>query len=411
LSHIDVVTGLDIGTTKVCAVIAELTEGEQPNVIGVGISSCAGLKKGIVVEMESTIASIRDAIGKAERMAGEHVQSVVVGVTGEHIACLNSRSVIAINHPGREIVESDLDRLMENAKNIVLPPEREIIHAIPRWYSIDGQKGMSSPVGMHGNRVEMETHIVTGLSSFIQNVVKCVHEAGLTVDATVLEPIAAGESVLTDAEKDLGVAVVDIGGGTSDLAIYVDGEVTYSAAVPIGGTHVTKDIAIGLRADPDEAERAKIGYGHATLPEEQEMDGFSVTGLGSAKTRTLPKKVLVEIIEPRMSELCSLVMDKIDDFGGDSTLPAGIVFTGGGSQIRGLAELATSISGLPARVGSPNGLTGLIESISSPSYSTAVGLVLFWNKYHFERESYGGEGLLSGLVRRIRELFAKLTGH
>lgn len=411
MSNIDIVTGLDIGTTKVCAIIAELAVGEQPNVIGYGISPCSGLKKGVVVDLDATVAAIKDAVNKAERMSGEQIHSVVVGVTGEHVACLNSRSVIAINNPGREIVEGDLDRLMENAKNIVLPPEREIVHAIPRWYSIDGQKGISSPVGMHGNRLEMEAHIVTGLSSFIQNVVKCVHDAGLTVDATVLEPIAAGESVLTDVEKDLGVAVVDIGGGTSDLSIYLDGQVAYTAAVPVGGNHVTKDIAIGLRADTDEAERAKVGYGHASLPDDQAMEAFSVTGLGSAKTRTLPKKVLSEIIEPRMAELCSLVMDKIEEFGGATPLPAGIVYTGGGAQIRGLAELSAHITELPARVGDPKGVTGLVESISTPSYSTAVGLVLFWNKYHFERESDSGEGILSRLIGRIRELFARITGH
>lgn len=399
------VVGLDIGTTKICAVIAEMIEGEAPNVIGVGITPCVGLRKGVVVDLDSTTAAIKDAVQKAERMAGEEVQSAVIGVTGEHIACLNSRSVIAVNNPDHEIQQHDLNRLLDTSKVIVLSPEREIIHAIPRWYSVDGQNGVHAPVGMHGARLEMETHIVTGLSSFIQNVVKCVHIAGLSVDGTVLEPIAAGESVLVPAEKDLGVILADIGGGTTDVAIYIDGEIYYSGVVPVGGNHVTRDIAIGLRADTKEAENIKLNHGCAFNAPGEEAAPFEVDGLGSAKPRLLPQKVLTQIIEPRMTELCMLILDHIEKAGCEGRLPAGLVFTGGGSRIKGLPELASRVTGLPSRVGKPSGLVGLVDAVGNPEYATAAGLVLFWNRYHGHVADQIENKLFAGLFKRIKEFF------
>ena len=410
MSNTELIAGLDVGTTKICAVIAEVEADSKPNVIGVGVSPCTGLKKGIVVDIESTTAAIRDAMSKAERMAGGEIHSVVLGITGEHIACLNSRSVIAISHPGREISSNDLDRLLDTAKFIVLPPEREIIHAIPRWYSVDGQTGIQTPVGMHGNRLEVETHIVTGLSSFIQNVVKCVHNAGLSVDASVLEPIATGESVLLPAEKDLGVAVVDIGGGTSDVAIYIDGQIYYSGVIPIGGNHFTRDTAIGLRTSIEEAERVKVNYGCALVSQSDELDAFDVISLGSEKPRHLPAKVLAEIIEPRASELCNMVMDQIEKAGCEERLPVGIVFTGGGSQLKGLSELASKVTGLPARTASPSGVTGLVDVVSSPSCATAVGLVLYWSHMHPKHAADNDISLLASFIRRVRELLARFSG-
>ena len=406
------ITGLDVGTTKVCAVIAEVGPDSRPNVIGVGISTCVGLKKGIVVDIESTTHAIHDAVTRAERMAGQEVHSVVVGVTGEHIACLNSRSVVAITHPGREISGSDVERLLDSARVIVLPPEREIIHAIPRWYSVDGQTGIQSPVGMHGNRLEVETHVVTGLSSFLQNVVKCVDQAGLAVSATVLEPIATAESVLLPAEEDLGVALVDIGGGTSDLAIFFDGEIYHSAVIPVGGSHVTRDIAVGLRTGIEEAERVKLAYGCALVSGVDPSEGFEVTSLGADKARQLPRKVLAEIIEPRMAEVCHLVGEQIRKAGCEDRLPAGLVFTGGGSQLKGLAELASSVLGLAARIGSPSGVTGLVDAVSSPSCATAVGLVIFWSEHESRQPESNGSGnvFVSNLIRRIRDLFARISG-
>ncbi|HEY3298240.1 MAG TPA: cell division protein FtsA [Armatimonadota bacterium] len=407
MTHGNLIAGLDVGTTKICAVIAQVADGEQPNIIGVGTSPCDGLKKGVVVDLDKTSAAIKDAVTKAERMAGEEIQSVVVGVTGEHIACVNNRSMIAVNHPDREIGESDVARLLDTAKVIVLPPEREIIHAIPRWYS-DGQAGIHSPVGMHGTRLEMETHIVTGLSSFLQNVVKCVHMAGFSVDATVLEPLAGAESVLVPAERELGVALVDIGGGTSDVAIYIDGQIYYSGVIPVGGSHFTRDLAVGLRSSIEEAERVKVENGQVSIRNEAGMEPFEFTTLAGDKPRHLPKKVLVEIIEPRMTELCHLVIGQIELAGCQDRLPAGIVFTGGGAQLKGLADLAAKVTGLPARIGKPVGFSGLMEAVSNPACATAAGLVLFWDKYYSREDNRSaGEGLVAGLIRRIKELFSR----
>ena len=411
MAHTHLITGLDVGTTKVCAVVAEVGSDSQPKVIGAGISPCAGLRRGVVVDLESTTSAIRDAVGKAERMAGAEVHSALVGVTGEHIASLNSRSVVAITHPVSEVSQSDVDRLLDSARVIVLPPDREIIHAIPRWYSVDGQIGVRSPVGMYGNRLEVETHIVTGLSSFIQNVVKCVHMAGLSVEATILEPVATGESVLFPAEKELGVALADIGGGTSDVAIYMNGQIYHSAAVPVGGNHVTRDIAIGLRAAIEEAERVKLEHGCALLNGDDGQEPFEVTSLGSTEARRLPKRVLAEIIEPRMSEICQLVMGQVEKAGCEDRIAAGLVLTGGGSQLEGLPELALRVTGLPARIGLPGGVSGLVDAVGSPSCATAVGLILFWVRYYPEHIAEGDGGIsLQGIVKRIRELFARIGG-
>ncbi len=405
------IAGLDIGTTKICAVIADIVPGSLPEVIGVGTSPCMGLKKGVVVDLAATTEAIRSAVQKAQRMAGEEVHSAVVGVTGEHIACLNSRSVIAITHSDREISESDVDRLLETAKVIVIPPDREIVHAIPRWYSVDGQDGIHAPVGMHGNRLEVETHIVTGMSSFIQNVVKCVHQAGYAVDATVLEPIAAAESVLTPAETDLGVVLVDIGGGTTDLAIYIGGSIYYSGVVPVGGNHVTRDIAIGLRTSIEEAERVKASFGSALSGSDGQNETFEFTGLGTSRPRQLPRKVLAEIIEPRMVELLQMVRGHIEKAGCADKAPAGLVLTGGGSLLEGLPELAEQAIGMAARIGSPAGVTGLVESVSSPACATAVGLVRFWAR-HEARQAHNvdDEAVLHRVFRRLREVFARVGG-
>jgi cell division protein FtsA len=404
------ITGLDVGTTKVCAIIAEIGQGGRPNVLGVGLSPCTGLKKGIVVDLESTTSAIRKAMEEAEQMAGYEVQSVLLGVTGEHIACLNNRSTVAITHPGHEIAESDIERLLDSARVIVLPPDREIIHAIPRGYSVDGQSGIHSPLGMYGSRLEVEAHIVTGLSSFIQNVVKCVHQAGWTVAGTVLEPIATGESVLLPAEKDLGVCVVDIGGGTSDVAIYVDGEIYYSGVIPVGGNHVTRDIAIGVRSSIEDAEQIKREYGCASIRGSEKLGNFEVRNVEGRKPRELPVKVLAEIIEPRAVEICHLVLDQIEKAGCEDRLPAGLVLTGGGSQLTGFADLACEVTGMAVRTASPQGVDGMADAVQNPSHATAVGLVLYYNRNHVDHASNGhGQGILPSLLESLRGLIAKFA--
>ena len=260
----DCVVGLDIGTTKVCTVVAEIEEPGRIRIVGVGNALSNGIRKGVVIDIDSAAQAIMDSVEKARAMSGYEIHRVIVGVTGEHVASLNSRGVIAITHANREITTDDVERVQDQSRVIVLPPDREIIHAIPRSYSIDGQNGIRYPVGMSGTRLEVETHIVTGAVTFLQNVAKCVHKAGLTIEATVLEPIATAESVLLPDEKNLGVCIADIGGGTTDIAIFVDGDIYYSSAIPVGGNHVTHDISVGLRASFDESERVKREQAAAT---------------------------------------------------------------------------------------------------------------------------------------------------
>lgn len=409
----DIVVGLDIGTTKICTVIGEvLADGSgRVDVLGVGISPSQGLRRGVVVDIESTVRAIEDSVYKAQRMAGAEVHSVIVGVTGEHIASLNSRGVIAITHADREVTQEDVDRVLENSRVIVLPPDRKIIHSIARGFSIDGQNGIRSPVGMSGTRLEVETHIVTGATTFLENVAKCVYRAGLQVEDTVLEPIATGEAVVMSAEKDLGVVLVDIGGGTSDLAIFMNGEICYSAVLPVGGNYVTKDVSAGLRTTLEEAERVKIEHGTASADKVGETDTFSFTRLGASQATTLPARVLAEIIEPRMSELLHMVRQEVNRSNYAGLLPAGLVLSGGGALLRGAKEAATDVTGLPTRIGFPTGVGGLSESIENPSFATAVGLVQMGGKAHAgipRRERAGG--LVAAWRRFWRSVFDRVGG-
>lgn len=419
----DIVVGLDIGTTKICTVIAEVSADEGGassggvviEVLGVGISPSTGLRRGVVVDIEQTVRAIEDSIQKAQRMAGAEVHSVIVGVTGEHIASLNSRGVIAITHSDREVTQEDVDRVLENSKVIVLPPDREIIHSIPRGYSLDGQNGVRSPVGMSGTRLEVETHIVTGATSFLRNVVTCVERARLHVEDTVLEPIATGEAVVLEAEKDLGVALVDIGGGTSDLAIFRGGDICYSAVVPVGGHYVTRDISAGLRTTLEEAERIKLAYGCAQVKRAPagDDDVFTYTPLGgSGATETLPLRTLAEIIEPRAKEMFQLVRQELNRSNYAGLLPGGMVLSGGGAQLAGLKELSAEMTGLPTRVGYPAGVGGLSESVNHPSFATAVGLVIWGGRSHAglpRREATSGfvTALSSWMRRVLREVMGR----
>ncbi len=403
----EIIVGLDVGTTKICTVIGEMAAdgGGRVDVLGVGVSPSHGLRRGVVVDIEATVRAVEDSVQKAQRMAGADVHSVIVGITGEHIASLNSRGVIAITHADREVTQEDVDRVLESSRVIVLPPDREIVHSIPRGYAIDGQNGIRSPVGMSGTRLEVETHIVTGATTFLQNVLKCVHRAGLHVEETVLEPIATGEAVVMGAEKDLGVVLVDIGGGTSDLAVFLGGEICYSAVLPVGGNYVSKDISAGLRAAPEEAERVKLAHGLARAEMAPEGETFSFTRLGASEPTTLPTRILAEIIEPRMSELFGMVRQEINRSNYAALLPAGLVLSGGGSLLRGAKELAAHVTDLPARIGYPAGVGGLADSVGNPSFATAVGLVQFGAKAHAgipRREGAGGLfAALMGWMRRV----------
>lgn len=377
------------------------------DIIGVGLTPSDGLRRGVVVDLDATTEAIRSAVDKAQRMAGSvTVRSVVIGVTGEHISSLNSRGVIAITGSDREVGPSDVERVVEASKVIVLPPEREIVHAIPRGYTVDGQDGVKDPIGMSGSRLEVETHIVTGSTAFLDNVMKCVQRAGLAVDITVLEPIATSESAVIPAEKELGVALVDIGGGTTDVGVFTSGEIYYTAVLPVGGNHVTRDIAVGLRASQEEAEQTKIAYGCATVGMVGPDDTFEILSLGADAPRELPREILARIIEPRMQEIFQMVREELMKSGYLEMLPAGAVLTGGGSQMPGATGLAEKVLGMPVRLGLPRDIGGLGDTVQSPIYTTAVGLVIYAARHHVDmRELEKSAGLKQGLKDIFRRFF------
>lgn len=404
MSRKEYIAGLDIGTTKTCCVLADVDlDSGAVDIIGVGLTPSDGLKKGVVVDLDATTEAVRVAVNKAQRQAGNiAIRSVTVGVTGEHISSLNSRGVIAITSPDKEVTTSDVERVVDASKVIVLPPEREIIHSIPRGFTVDGQDGVKDPIGMSGSRLEVETHIVTGSSTFIDNVVKCVQRAGLAVDLTVLEPIATSESAVLPAEKDLGVALIDIGGGTTDVAVFTSGDIFYTAVIPIGGNYVSKDIAVGLRASQEDAEKAKIEYGCASVDMVEDGEVFEILSLGADAPRELPRQVLASIIEPRMEEILEKARDEIVKSGYFGMLPAGAVITGGGAQLPGAVELAEKMLEMPVRLGLPREVGGLQDTVQSPIYTTGVGLVVYAAKQH---SSFRDEEKNSGLFQHIKEIF------
>jgi len=402
--------GLDIGTTKVCTLVAEIEEQGRINIVGVGNSLSHGIRKGVVIDIDSAAQAIMDSVDKARAMSGYEITRVVVGVTGEHVASLNSRGVIAITHANREVTEDDVARVHDQSRVIVLPPDREIIHAIPRSYAIDGQNGIRFPVGMSGTRLEVETHIVTGAVTFLQNVAKCVHRAGLEIEATVLEPIATAEAVLLDDEKNLGVCIADIGGGTTDIAIFVDGDIYFSSAIPVGGSHVTNDLSVGLRAAREEAERIKVTEAAALSSLIKPDDVFEVLSLGSDQPRLLPRRILGEIVEPRMQELFSLVKQEILKSGYYNLLPAGIVLSGGGSQLAGATPLCQAVTGMPTRVGSPRNVGGVADTLHSPVYATAVGLVQYGAHHHQRARTAAKDSTLIGKLQRFFARVMARTG-
>lgn len=403
----DLVAGLDIGTTKICCVVAEVADTGELIVSGVGLSPSHGLKRGVVVDIDATTQAVEEAVAKAAQQAGRDVPAVFVGVTGEHISSLNSRGVTAITHPDREITEEDRERVLQQARVIVIPPDRVILHAIPRSYSIDGQNGIRHPVGMSGTRLEVETHIVTGAQTFLLNVEKCVVRAGLVLRDMVLEPLATGEAILMPAERSLGVCMLDIGGGTSDLAIYQDGEIYYSAVVPVGGNHVTTDIAQLLRVSAEEAERVKIAFGSATPAGMSDTESVPITQIGRTEQRPLRRRALCDIVEARMQELFQLVQREIGKSGCADRMPAGMVMTGGGAQLHGAIECAAQMLQMPVRLGSPGGVAGLGESVNSPIFATAVGLVQYGARHHERVRRAPGGDVFGGIMRAVSRILER----
>lgn len=376
MSRTDIVAGLDVGTTKVCMIIAEGEPGGALRVIGEGLVPSDGMRKGVVTDIEKTSHAIAQAAEKAQRVAGVLVSSVFVGVSGEHIRSMNSKGIVAIAHPRRMVRQEDVDRVIESSRLVVLPPEREIIHAIPRGFCIDGQDGIRSPVGMSGSRLEVETHIVHGQSSFLQNLAKCVDRAGLEIESFVLQSFAAARAVLDEADRSLGVALVDMGGGTTDVAVYQNDSIVHSAVVAVGGAHLDQDVAIGLQCSLSAAEQLKIQAGCSSVDQVDASQTISVQRTGAAAPSQLPRRLLAEILEPRMTEIFQLVGETIEQYTPLRSLPGGIVLTGGTSLLSGVTALGERLLGVPVRPGRVSGVGGLMDSVSDPQHATGVGLAL-----------------------------------
>ena len=357
-------------------VIAESDDPSGPvSVIGVGESPSEGLRKGVVVNLDKTIAAIQAAAVQAERMAGQKIESVVVSLGGTHIMSQNSTGVVAVARPDREIGEDDVQRVVEASRAVSIASDRQVIHVIPRAYTVDGQDGVRDAVGMTGQRLEVETNIITGAQTAVQNVIKCVHGAGFDIDDVVVSGLAAGEGVLSPQEVDLGVCLIEIGAGNTAVTIYNEGSARLVAVLPVGGNHVTSDIAIGLRTTLEEAESLKLNYGH-TLPDVIDHgEKVEVRQVGGDRIQALPRRFLAEIIGPRMQEIFQMAREEVRKSGFDGLLPAGVVVTGGGARLMGTTDAAQAVFDTSVRLGQPSGLTGLADRCQGPSYAVAVGLV------------------------------------
>ncbi|MBW2056109.1 MAG: cell division protein FtsA [Deltaproteobacteria bacterium] len=373
----EMVVGLDIGTTKICAVVGERVNGDI-NIIGIGTHPSKGLRRGVVVNIETTVQSIRKAVDEASLMAGCDVRSVYAGIAGGHIKGINGHGVIAIKN--REITDSDIKRVINAASAVVVPLDRKLIHVLPQEFIVDDQDGIKNPVGMLGVRLEGKVHIVTGAITSAQNIIRCANRAGLHVNEVVLEQLGSGEAVLTDEEKDIGVALVDIGGGTTDLVIFSEGSIKYTAVLALAGNHVTSDISLGLRTPHEEAERLKLRYGCAMASMVNKDETIEVPSVGGRKNRILSRQTLSEIIEARAEEILTFVHGEIIRSGYKSILAGGVVLTGGSALLEGIVELGEQVFNLPVRRGGPVGIGGLRDLVNSPVYATGVGLVLYGAK-------------------------------
>lgn len=371
----ELIVGLDIGTTKICAVVGEASD-TGIDIIGIGTSPSKGLRKGVVVNIDETVQSIRKAVEEAELMAGCEISNVYAGIAGGHIKGVNSHGVIAIKGGG-EVTPQDVERVLDAAKAVAIPLDREVIHTLPQGYIVDDQRGIANPVGMSGVRLEANVHIVTGAVTSAQNIVRSCSKSGLDVSEIVLESLASSKSILTEEEREIGVAIVDIGGGTSDIAIFANNAIKYTGAVALGGNNLTSDIAFGLRTSPAAADKIKIKHGSALVDLVHPSETIEVPGVGGRPPRTIERRVLAEICEPRMEEMLALIYQEMERSGLLHYLGAGVVLTGGASLIPGCVELAEEIFQMPVRLGYPRNVGGLKDVINNPKYATAVGLLFY----------------------------------
>ena len=403
----NIVVGLDIGTTKISCTIAEIEEDNTLKIIGVGTNPSNGLRRGVVVNLEKTVQSISKAVAAAELMAGVEIESVFAGIAGDHIRSINSRGVIAVSSPDNEITKLDIERVIDAAKAVSIPMDREIIHVIPQEFIVDDQGGIKDPIGMSGVRLEAEVHIVTGAVASAQNIYKSIKRAGLAVQDIVLEPLASSYAVLDEDEKEIGVILMDIGGGTTDIAIFFEGSVRHTAVVGLGGNNVTSDIAIGLRTPLAKAEQLKIQYGCALANMVSTEEMISVPGVGGRHDHQVPRQLLAQIIEPRMEEILSLAYREIRKTDYADILGAGIVVTGGASMMEGVVELTEEVFGMPTKLGIPNNLGGLSDTVSTPQFATGVGLILYGLDNMDLTHIHDGEGitLFDNIFDRMKNWF------
>lgn len=396
------IVGLDLGTTKIACIIAEV-ERDQIKIMGVGTCpSEEGLRRGVVVNLEKTARAIQKAVAEAELMAGVKINSVYAGIAGDHIRSLNSQGVIAVSRGGNEISQSDVDRVIDAAQAVAIPMDREILHVIPQGFIVDDQKGIKDPIGMAGVRLEVKVHIVTGAVASAENIYKSIKRAGLKVDSLVLQPLASSHAVLTPDEKALGVALLDIGGGTTDIAMFFEDSIRHTAVIGLGGNNLTSDIAIGLRTPTDQAEEIKKKHGCASLSQVKDDEMIGVFGVAGREEREVSRQVLAQIIEPRMEEIFSLANREIkrSDYG--EMLGAGVVLTGGAARLPGAAVLAEQVFNQPVRVGEPRGVGGVVDLIKDPKFATGVGLVLYGYDRRFRNESIDDGNPFESILARMK---------
>ncbi len=401
----NLIVALDIGTSKVVAIVGEITAAGEVDIIGIGSHPSRGLKKGVVVNIESTVQSIQRAVEEAELMAGCQIHSVYAGIAGSHIRSLNSHGIVAIRD--KEVTQSDMERVIDAARAVAIPADQKILHVLPQEFVIDTQEGIREPIGMSGVRLEAKVHLVTGAVSAAQNIVKCVRRCGLEVDDIILEQLASSNAVLSDDEKELGVCLVDIGGGTTDIAVFTEGAIRHTAVIPIAGDQVTNDIAVALRTPTQHAEDIKIKYGCALAQLASADETIEVPSVGDRPARRLARQTLADVVEPRYEELFTLVQAELRRSGFEDLCAAGVVLTGGTAKMEGVVDLAEEIFHMPVRLGVPQGVNGLVDVVRNPIYSTGVGLLLFGlhNRGGGVAVELRGSGGVSNVIQRMKSWF------
>jgi cell division protein FtsA len=400
----NLIVGLDIGTSKVVAVVAEIQDDGSLNVVGMGTSASKGLKRGVVVDIEKTVGAIQAALGEAELMADCKIREVYTGIAGSHIKGINSDGMVAIKD--KEVTQADVDRAIETASAVNIPTDHQVLHILAQEYMIDGQEGVKEPLGMSGVRLHVNVHIVSGAVSAVQNITKCVRRCGLEIAEVILQPLASANAVLTEDERDLGVCLVDIGGGTTDISVFMNGAIRHTAVIPIAGDQVTNDIAMALRTPTSEAENIKLQHGVALRHMTDPQAMIEVPGVGERGARQMSRHTLAEVIEPRVEELYGLVQAELRRFGFEDRLSSGIVITGGAALMPGMTELAEEIFHMPVRIGLPKYVGGLAEVVKNPRYSTAVGLLLLARE-QYQKNPTGRQrdGSFGDMLGRMKSWF------